>query len=140
MKAKSYLNVHKNNEIKKKILRRDWILEINFISTIYSILSSSSASLTFIVYHGSHKNHFLICHQQNLISSKTRFSNIPQKYLEREDETTRYAIKTQALYYSFWIFDTKTFIINKTQVSQKWRKDEIHILIVSQFLAPTNRA
>ena len=46
---------------------------------------------------------------------KTRFSNIPQKYLEREDEMTRYAIKTQALYYSFWIFYTKTFIINKTQ-------------------------
>ena len=44
-----------------------------------------------------------------------RFSNIPQKYLEREDETIRYAIKIQALYYSFWMFYTKTFIINETQ-------------------------
>lgn len=124
--------------MKKKTIRGDRILDV---STVYFILSSS-ASLTFIIYHRSHKNHFLICHQQNLISSKMRFSYIPQKYLERENETTRQginAIKIQALYYSFPLFSNivhkKTFIINETQ-GFKIHKDEIHITSFHNFSHP----
>lgn len=106
----SYQNkVKYKQKIKKITIRGDRILDV---STVYFILSSS-ASLTFIIYHRSHKNHFLICHQQNLISSKMRFSYIPQKYLERENETTRQginAIKIQALYYSFRISYTKKLL------------------------------